>query len=301
VKTRSTPELQSECRDTERPQPLEMVASQVDKPDGGRFAREQPAGPPSPQGSPLAPAAPSPSTATFAVTRYAFSNRSVELLRASESPGTPGNALSPASKSVLRALKSVSSLAWPILKTQSEILGLEPERLLARHIPELLPRLVAAVEQFSTPESGRRLLLLLERSTSLPPPAVAAHASAPDAADSFGAFAQEVRDVLQRFSPLAWPLLEAQASRHQVNAPNLEPQDVARLVDDFEKSLARFVLRSEAREAAQSLRTLARWQRRSRVSMRPRNSQSPGSEPRRSTLVDLPSISEKDLQTSRRR
>jgi hypothetical protein len=208
--------------------------------------------------------------------------------------------LTATSKFILDALKSVSSLAWPILRTQCDLIGVDPQRLLLKHLPELLPRLVAATEQFCTPDGVQRLRRLLAAHLRGVRETVPAALAKPG---PLSPFAREVFEVLQAFSPLAWSLLEAQASRSQLDARDLQPSDLILLADGLERSLARFGDTCDASATTERLKTLARLRTgnsRSRVSA----SGPPPRQPARraTTLVGLPSVvTVSDPPVSRRR
>ena len=71
--------------------------------------------------------------------------------------------LSAVSRSVLEVLRSVSSLAWPILKAQAQMLGADPAKLQTKDLGMLVPRLVEAVARFGSRDKAERVRRALER------------------------------------------------------------------------------------------------------------------------------------------
>jgi hypothetical protein len=167
----------------------------------------------------------------------------------------PGD-LTPTARAVLEALQSVSSLAWPILKAQCDLASLDPSLLTNGEVPLLVPRLIEAVARFGSKEKADRLRKLLARLEPVEPPA---RSPIPKAGKppELGQFSQRVLAELERLSPLAWSLLEAQCSRVGLDATNLTPPKLIQVLPAVEKSLARFTSPDKAARARAALDMLA--------------------------------------------
>jgi hypothetical protein len=166
--------------------------------------------------------------------------------------------LSPASKATLEALQAVSSLAWSILKTQAQMLGLDPARLRPTDRNLLAPRLVEAVRRFGSEAKAQQLMQVLERQGVSGAP----HGSAPGGLVSnrppgpISRLALQVLRELQQFSALAWPLLEAQCTRHGIPPGELSRSQLSDILPDIERGLARFTSPEKAKAARERLEEL---------------------------------------------
>lgn len=165
------------------------------------------------------------------------------------------------SQAVLREIEKHSKLAWPILKTQCQLLGLDPSALRPGDIPALAPALATATARFTTPEKGRRLLAeLLETSTaSATAPSGYAWAS-PLASPRLDPKTLSARalEILHQHTALAWTILDAQARRMGFDPSSLTEGQLAALVPAIEVAVARFSSQATARDAAAQLRDLVR-------------------------------------------
>jgi hypothetical protein len=65
-----------------------------------------------------------------------------------------------------------------------------------------------------------------------------------------------VLDVLTGLTMFPWPLLKTQADKRGLDPANLEPADVAGLVDDLVKALERFTSPQKAATARELLRRI---------------------------------------------
>ena len=163
--------------------------------------------------------------------------------------------LSSVSRSVLEVLRSVSSLAWPILKAQAEMLGADPAKLHTRDLGMLVPRLVEAVARFGSQDKAERVRRAFggsaQREAVRSSPRMQARRVVPQ-----GRFAQQVLAELEQFSSLAWPLLEAQCRRNGIKAETLSPSELGRVLDAVEQSIGRFAPSAKARAARARLEKL---------------------------------------------
>ncbi|MBN1612326.1 MAG: hypothetical protein JW940_37190 [Polyangiaceae bacterium] len=167
--------------------------------------------------------------------------------------------LSPASKATLEALQSVSSLAWSILKTQARMLGLDPARLRPSDRNLLAPRLVDAIRRFGSEAKAQQLTRILERQGVV---SAAPRGSRPSGRVSneppgpMSRLALQVLQELQRFSALAWPLFEAQCTRHGISPGDLSRSQLGDILPDIEKCLTRFASPEKAKAARKRLEEL---------------------------------------------
>ena len=163
--------------------------------------------------------------------------------------------LSAVSRSVLEVLRSVSSLAWPILKAQAQMLGADPAKLQTKDLGMLVPRLVEAVARFGSRDKAERVRRALggsaQREVVRSSPRLKSQRFVPQ-----GKFAQQVLAELEQFSSLAWPLLEAQCRRNGIKAETLSPSQLGRVLDAVEQSIGRFASSAKARAARARLEKL---------------------------------------------
>lgn len=125
----------------------------------------------------------------------------------------------------------------------------------------LAPRLIEAVGRFGSQDKAERLRKLLARFEPMEAP-IRSLIPKPRKVPELGAFSQQVLVELERLSPLAWSLLEAQCSRAGLDAVNLTPSDLMQVMPAVEKSLARFTSpdrAGRARAAPRSTSMPRRW------------------------------------------
>lgn len=185
--------------------------------------------------------------------------------------------LSDTSRAVLSALSRGTTLGKSILKAQCELLGYDPQRLEAVQLKGLVPRLLDAAGHFGAPakvdairealdfvvsaaerqrSEGRhdshRTSSVGKRAAREEPSVRASATTSPGDTPSsgyrrvaakfepLGDFARQVQGELLAYSPLAWPLLEAQCQRRDKSAPGLRPSDLMALLPELERSLRLF-------------------------------------------------------------
>jgi hypothetical protein len=169
------------------------------------------------------------------------------------------NDLSPASKATLEALQAVSSLAWSILKAQAQMLGLDPAKLRSTDRNVLAPRLIEAIRRFGSEAKAQQLTQTLERQgvSGAPRGSSLDGRVQNEPSGPTSKLTLEVLRELQRFSALAWPLIEAQCTRHGISPDELSRSQLADILPDIEKSLARFTSPEKAKAARERLEQLA--------------------------------------------
>lgn len=184
--------------------------------------------------------------------------------------------LSETSRAVLAALSLGTTLARSILKTQSELLGWDPNALEPSHLQALIPKLLEAVGRFGSKakvQAIREALKAVETLAGEPVHPVARRPSVGQIplepptsgyrriaakVEILGPFARQVQQILSAYSPLAWPLLEAQCERRGHQAADLQPGSLAELILELERSLCRFGPADGAAVVCRSLDQLIR-------------------------------------------
>ncbi len=169
--------------------------------------------------------------------------------------------MSAASRLMLEVLKRHCSLAWPIMKTQCSLAGLDPCALTLADVKGVVPAVVVALTRFTSEAKARsfrdEITLQCEAQTasraSGPRPAFKAAMARPVAHTEV---ARQVLDVLQSVSPLAWSLFEAQCVRQGADAARISADELADLLPHVHRALARFSTESRADDVVARLRRL---------------------------------------------
>jgi hypothetical protein len=177
---------------------------------------------------------------------------------------SPDQQRSLVSRQVMSALEQVCTLGASILKAQAAMLRLDPSNLQAEDLELLHEPLVRAVERFTSPLKAERLsrsLRELRPVLSAPPVSgprnsFGVQTRARDSQVAPDSFAGRVLEALRLYSPLAWPLLEAQCSRAGLEAVDLTAAQLQQLMPTLEKSLARFTSPPRAAAARETLELL---------------------------------------------
>jgi hypothetical protein len=161
---------------------------------------------------------------------------------------------------VLDALSAQSALAWPILKTQCELLACDPASLKPEDLPNLVPRLREALARFTSPGKGLAFQRELERDDAYSAPASPTNAFSSQTGFSppteLGELTKEVLRILGGHTPLAWPIVEVQCSKAHINPKTLNKRELESLIPAFTRSLARFSTPQKAQVADAELRRL---------------------------------------------
>jgi hypothetical protein len=162
--------------------------------------------------------------------------------------------MSPAARRVLGALSKHVSLAWPILKGQCEIAGVDPIHLSDEDVPMLVSPLVDAVSRFAgTAKVGllRDELLGIEaepRSVGHQSATIAFRPNRP-----ISPIATRVVELLTRYSPLAWPLLESQCKAAGLCPETLTADELKILVGSLRGAIDRFGVGPKGEQVAADL------------------------------------------------
>ncbi len=168
--------------------------------------------------------------------------------------------LSEVSKRVLAVIEQHSRLAWPILKTQCRLEGLDPAHLCDEDLPKIAGAIATATARFTSPERGRRVEAEILGSGG----GDAAPRSQPWSKKLFGAdkrlgpLSRRILDVLEAHTPLGWTILETQCGRANIDPAAIEPDQLARLVPIVERAVARFSSEAKAKAIAKELGELLR-------------------------------------------
>jgi hypothetical protein len=168
-------------------------------------------------------------------------------------------ALSPTARRVLDALSKHVSLAWPILKGQCEIAGVDPMRLSDESVPMLVAPLVEAVSRFA---GAAKVGLLRDELLGIEAePRPLGHQSATLAFRPnrpISPVATRVVELLTRYSPLAWPLLESQCKAVGISPETLTADELKILVGSLRGAIDRFGAEPKGEQAAADLLELTR-------------------------------------------
>ena len=166
---------------------------------------------------------------------------------------------SPCSRRVLEILRRYSALAWPILKTQAGLLGLDPLALHEADIATLAPQLDKAVTRFTSAEKGFAVRTeLLGKSAAAPAPAPAPASAIPKPqTPTLQGLPGQVLATLAAQTPFAWPILEAHCTRAGLDPARLCRADLRVLIPALTKGLARWASPEKARAVGVALELLA--------------------------------------------
>ena len=176
--------------------------------------------------------------------------------------------MSETSRAVLRALRTATTLAKPILNAQSALLGYDPNALEPRHLESLVPKLIEAVGRFGSAAKVRALRAALLSTCALyveetseaqkEEPSSGYRRVGGSHSKALSAFAQAVQSALVAHSPLGWSLLEAQCERRGQKAAELRPESLSDLMPEFQRSLRRFGSSDDVQAARIALERLIR-------------------------------------------
>jgi hypothetical protein len=180
----------------------------------------------------------------------------------STEPMTKGNpasaphidALSPTARRVLSALHKHVTLAWPILKAQCEIAGVDPRELSDGDVEPLVGRLVDAVSKFAGAAKADLLrdeLLGLDAGPRSVGRSSATIAFRPDRPVS--RVAEQAIEILMRYTPLAWPLFESQCKAARLDTSTLDVDGLKIVIGSLRGAVDRFGAGSRGNEAAEEL------------------------------------------------
>ena len=167
--------------------------------------------------------------------------------------------LSDAARKVLSVLRRHTALAWPILKTQCEIMDRDAAELRAPDLPDLAPRLIEAVSRFTSAEQGATLRVqLAELIAASRPPVEEARASTRSTLTppNVEGVPRQVLTVLAKYTVLAWPILEAHCGHAGVDPTRLTLADLRQLVPGLARALVRWTSAEKAQAATVELQGL---------------------------------------------
>lgn len=171
--------------------------------------------------------------------------------------------LSPTSRRLLAALKRYCSLAWPIMKTQCGLAGLDPSALAADELALVVPQIAAALVRFTSDAKARAFQdELMTDLPSDPGPSLRAERPAPAFKLGHGEptelapLASRVHELLQAASPLAWTLFGAQCERAGIDSRRIRHDELKELLPQIHRALARFTSEAHADRVVAELRWL---------------------------------------------
>jgi hypothetical protein len=149
------------------------------------------------------------------------------------------SSFSSASRMVFEALEKRSTLAWPILKKQCEIVKLDPANLKLADLKKVVPGISQALSSFTTPTAGRDFQQELlgaskirrRRNTDITDRMFRATVE-------LNSLSSRAMEILREVTPLAWPVLESHCARANFNPSTLTADELKQLVDKIEIRIA---------------------------------------------------------------